>query len=60
MYDDAGTHKPEEVEFVADPKIDAKRRDFTINAFYFDIMENKVYDFLMVKRFKEKTFKNSC
>lgn len=45
VYDDAGTHKPEEVAFVADPKIDAKRRDFTINAFYFDIMENKVYDF---------------
>ena len=45
VYDDAGTHKPEEVEFVGDPKNDAKRRDFTINPIYYSIMENKVYDF---------------
>lgn len=45
IYDESGKHKPDEVKFVDDPKLDAIRRDFTINAFYYDVEENKVLDF---------------
>ncbi len=44
-YDETGKHSPDQVEFVSDPKVDAVRRDFTINAFYYDILEGKLYDF---------------
>lgn len=40
-----GNHSPEEVEFVTDIKLDAKRRDFTCNALYYDIEEDKILDF---------------
>lgn len=44
-YDDTGKHSPDEVEFVSDPKDDAVRRDFTINAFYYDILKGKLLDY---------------
>jgi len=37
-------HTPNEVEFVDDIKIDALRRDATINAIYFDILKNTLVD----------------
>ena len=39
-----GTHTPTNVEFVKDIKVDAARRDFYVNALYFDIINNKVVD----------------
>ena len=45
LYDDSGKHSPDEVEFVSSPNVDAERRDFTINAIYYCITENKIYDF---------------
>ena len=44
-YDETGTHSPNQVEFVTNPKDDAVRRDFTVNAFYYDILEGKLLDF---------------
>lgn len=46
VYDESGKHKPEEVSFVADPKLDAVRRDFTINAIYYDILNDQILDFV--------------
>lgn len=46
VYDESGKHSPDEVEFVGEPETDVKRRDFTINAIYYDIVENKIYDFV--------------
>lgn len=44
-YKKGGFHSPEQVEFVKDIKIDAKRRDFTINSMYYDLEEEIVIDF---------------
>ena len=44
-YKDGGTHTPENVVFVRDIKLDAKRRDFTANAIYYDIENDKIIDF---------------
>lgn len=44
-YSDGGNHVPVDVKFVDDIKVDAARRDFTVNALYFDITNNKVLDF---------------
>ena len=38
-------HCPDEVEFVTDIAVDAQRRDFTINAIYYDILTGKIIDF---------------
>ena len=38
-------HSPSEVQFIDDIKLDAKRRDFTINAMYYDIYTGNVLDF---------------
>jgi len=35
-----------DVEFVADPVVDAKRRDLTINALFYDIEDQQVYDYV--------------
>lgn len=35
-----------DVEFIADPKVDAERRDLTINALFYDIEEGNVYDYV--------------
>lgn len=37
--------RPENIEF-STPEEDAQRRDFTINALFYDIDENKIYDFV--------------
>lgn len=37
-------HKPSQVEFVADVSEDAKRRDFTINAIYYNITKRQFFD----------------
>lgn len=39
-----GIHEPLCVEFVSDIETDAKRRDFKINAIYYDICEGKIVD----------------
>ena len=39
-----GKHYPQKVEFVKNLKTDSNRRDFTINAIYFDILNNKIID----------------
>jgi len=40
------SRRPDKVVFVSDPAIDATRRDFTINAFYFDPAKLEIYDFV--------------
>ena len=44
-YSDNGSHLPEKVEFIRDIQEDAKRRDFTCNALYYDIKNDKIIDF---------------
>ena len=44
-YPEGGQHTPLKVEFIDDPKEDAKRRDFTCNALYYDIQNDKILDF---------------
>ena len=44
-YPQGGKHSPEEVVFVRDIKLDAKRRDFSANAIYYDIKNEKIVDF---------------
>ena len=44
-YADGGNHVPQNVKFVNDIKIDASRRDFTVNALYYDITNRQVLDF---------------
>lgn len=39
-----GKHSPEKIEFVDDIEIDASRRDFTINAIYYDIINDQIID----------------
>lgn len=43
-YPIGGKHTPQSVEFVSDLETDSKRRDFTVNALYCDIMTNEVID----------------
>ena len=44
-YAKGGKHMPEKVEFISDVREDAKRRDFTCNALYYDIKNDKLLDF---------------
>ena len=39
-----GNHSPESVEFVNDIAIDARRRDFTINCIYVNVLTKEVFD----------------
>lgn len=39
-----GSHLPNNVEFTHDISVDAKRRDFTCNAIYYDINKGKIID----------------
>lgn len=41
----AGEHTPHSSKFVDDPEIDSLRRDFTCNALYYDIKQDKILDF---------------
>ena len=43
-YAEGGEHTPVSVSFVKDIKLDALRRDFTVNAVYFDIKNEKLVD----------------
>lgn len=45
VYSDDGTHTPVEVEFIKLVKEDAKRRDFTVNALYYNILKDEILDF---------------
>ena len=45
FYKEGGAHMPERVEFVDSIEEDAKRRDFACNAIYYDIKNDKIYDF---------------
>lgn len=42
----SGRHRPLSVEFGGDMETDAKRRDFTVNAIYYDILADAYVDFL--------------
>ena len=44
-YDKLGKHSPNQVQFTDSLKEDSKRRDFTINAIYYNILEDKYIDF---------------
>lgn len=44
-YDEGGQHSPTKVWFIDDVREDAKRRDFTCNAIYYDIKNEKILDF---------------
>lgn len=44
-YAEGGNHTPVSVQFINDIREDARRRDFTINAIYYDILKDKYYDF---------------
>ena len=44
IYTSNGKHTPKKVEFVTTLHEDAKRRDFTVNCIYYDILENKLID----------------
>ena len=44
-YAEGGSHMPDKVEFIDDIKEDAKRRDLTCNAIYYDIKNDKLIDF---------------
>ena len=43
-YDNTGRHIPKNVDFVEDVREDAKRRDFTINAIYYNILKDEIVD----------------
>lgn len=43
-YADNGNHSPESVKFVKEIALDASRRDFTINAIYYDIKTGEYVD----------------
>lgn len=45
FYANNGEHTPEHVEFISSIEEDAKRRDFTVNAIYYDIKKNEIIDF---------------
>ncbi len=55
-YDTAsGNHSPKDVEFTTDILLDAKRRDFTVNAIYFDIARGEYVDLLNgIEHLKQK------
>ena len=44
-YNIGGEHTPSSVDFVTDIRVDAARRDFTVNALYYDILEDNILDF---------------
>ena len=44
-YEVGGFHSPTSIKFIKDIKKDCLRRDFTCNAIYYDIQEQKILDF---------------
>lgn len=45
IYDEGGFHSPKLVMQTLSAKEDAKRRDFTINALYYDVLSGEILDF---------------
>ena len=45
IYGQDGSHSPEKVEFNVSAQEDASRRNFTINAIYYDIKKDELLDF---------------
>lgn len=43
-YANDGSHTPEKVTFITDVRQDAKRRDFTVNAIYYNILKDEIID----------------
>lgn len=43
-YSSGGMHRPQNVDFIEDLRQDAQRRDFTMNAIYYDILKEKTID----------------
>lgn len=43
-YPEGGRHVPSKVQFVKNMELDSKRRDFTINAFYYSPITKQVFD----------------
>jgi len=57
-YEKGGNHSPISTQFVDDIKLDASRRDFTINALYYNILTGEVLDFYNgLEDIKTKTLK---
>lgn len=44
QYPEDGSHKPSQVSFTDDVEIDSRRRDFSINAIYYDIKSKEIID----------------
>ena len=44
VYPNDGSHSPSKVTFITDVRQDAKRRDFTINAIYYNILKDEIID----------------
>ncbi len=45
-YPQSGNHSPDTVEFVTDVEADSRRRDFTVNALYYDILHHEIRDYV--------------
>jgi tRNA nucleotidyltransferase/poly(A) polymerase len=59
-YTRDGSHTPDEVSFNASIKEDASRRDFTINALYYDILNDKLVDLFDAQNdIKNKTLRTT-
>lgn len=43
-YEIGGYHRPQSVDFIKDLRQDAQRRDFTMNAIYYDILKKEIID----------------
>ena len=57
-YGSDGRHLPSEVEFVDSVELDSFRRDFTVNAIYYDIKEEEFIDYTGgVEDLKNKTLR---
>ena len=44
-YKTGGDHSPTDVDFVKDIRLDASRRDFTVNSLYYNILTGEIEDF---------------
>ncbi|MDD4110612.1 MAG: hypothetical protein PHS54_03560 [Clostridia bacterium] len=49
-YGEGGDHSPLSVQFINDIREDARRRDFTVNAIYYNILKDKFFDFYNSQR----------
>lgn len=53
-----GSHEPLTVTFTDDIRLDAKRRDFTVNSIYYDIIHKEIHDFFDgIRDINSKTIK---